>query len=47
VPVGVTSEGLPVGLLVTVTLHRDDLALRLARIWEQTRPWPRWAPSSF
>jgi len=46
VPVGVTSEGLPVGLLVTVTLHRDDLALRLARVWEQTRPWPRWAPSA-
>jgi aspartyl-tRNA(Asn)/glutamyl-tRNA(Gln) amidotransferase subunit A len=44
VPVGLSSEGLPVGLMLTVTLHRDDLALRLARIWEQTRPWPRWAP---
>jgi aspartyl-tRNA(Asn)/glutamyl-tRNA(Gln) amidotransferase subunit A len=43
VPVGQTSEGLPVGLMLTVALHRDDLALRLARIWEQTRPWPRWA----
>jgi aspartyl-tRNA(Asn)/glutamyl-tRNA(Gln) amidotransferase subunit A len=45
VPVGLSSDGLPVGLMVTVTLHRDDLALRLARIWEQTRPWPRWAPN--
>jgi len=44
VPVGQTSEGLPVGLMLTVALHRDDLALRLARIWERTRPWPRWAP---
>jgi Asp-tRNA(Asn)/Glu-tRNA(Gln) amidotransferase A subunit family amidase len=44
VPVGLSSDGLPVGLMLTVTLHRDDLALRLARIWEQTRPWPRWAP---
>jgi aspartyl-tRNA(Asn)/glutamyl-tRNA(Gln) amidotransferase subunit A len=44
VPVGLTSDGLPVGLMLTVALHRDDLALRLARQWEQTRPWPRWAP---
>jgi aspartyl-tRNA(Asn)/glutamyl-tRNA(Gln) amidotransferase subunit A len=43
VPVGLTSDGLPVGLLLTVSLHRDDLALRLARRWEQAHPWPRWA----
>ncbi|MBV9952041.1 MAG: amidase [Acidimicrobiia bacterium] len=43
VPVGLSSDGLPIGLMLTVALHRDDLALRLARIWEQTRPWPRWA----
>jgi aspartyl-tRNA(Asn)/glutamyl-tRNA(Gln) amidotransferase subunit A len=43
VPAGLTSEGLPVGLQITVRRHRDDVALRLARIVEQTRPWPRLA----
>lgn len=44
VPAGLTSAGLPVGLLITTRRHRDDVALRLARIFEQARPWPRFAP---
>lgn len=44
VPAGLTSEGLPVGLLITVRRHRDDIALRLARILEVASPWPRHAP---
>lgn len=44
VPAGLTPDGLPVGLQITVPRHRDDLALRLARILEQTHPWPRHAP---
>jgi aspartyl-tRNA(Asn)/glutamyl-tRNA(Gln) amidotransferase subunit A len=44
VPAGVTAEGLPVGLLITVRRHRDDIALRLARILETAAPWPRHAP---
>jgi aspartyl-tRNA(Asn)/glutamyl-tRNA(Gln) amidotransferase subunit A len=44
VPAGTTSEGLPVGLQVMAARHRDEVPLRLARIWEQTRPWPRHAP---
>ena len=44
VPAGLTPDGLPVGLQITVPRHRDDLALRLARIFEQTQPWPRHAP---
>jgi len=43
-PAGRTSDGLPVGLMVTAPRHREDLCLRLARIWEQTNPWPRCAP---
>ena len=39
VPAGLTSDGLPVGLLVTVRRHRDDIALRLARILEEAAPW--------
>lgn len=44
VPAGLTSEGLPVGLMITTRHHRDDVALRLARVLEQARPWPRTAP---
>jgi aspartyl-tRNA(Asn)/glutamyl-tRNA(Gln) amidotransferase subunit A len=43
VPAGLTHDGLPVGLQLTVRRHADDVALRLARIFEQTRPWPRLA----
>ena len=44
VPAGRTRDGLPVGLQVTARRHRDDLVLRLARLFEQARPWPRRAP---
>ena len=46
VPAGVTRDGLPVGLLITVRRHRDDLALRLARLLEQAAPWPRLSPGA-
>ena len=44
VPAGVTSDGLPVGLMITAARHRDDVCLRLARILESAAPWPRFAP---
>ena len=44
IPAGLTREGLPVGLQVTAPRHRDELPLRLARIAEQTNPWPLTAP---
>lgn len=44
VPAGLSDDGLPLGLLMTVRRHRDDIALRLARLWELARPWPRCAP---
>ena len=40
VPAGVTAAGLPVGLQVVARRHHDEIPLRLARIWEQTQPWP-------
>ena len=46
VPAGITTGGLPVGLQITAARHNDQLPLRLARIWEQTNPWPRHAPSA-
>ncbi|MBV8161237.1 MAG: amidase [Acidimicrobiia bacterium] len=45
VPAGLTSDGLPVGLQITAQRHADGVALRLARILEQTRPWARLAPA--
>ncbi|HEY8524891.1 MAG TPA: amidase family protein [Acidimicrobiales bacterium] len=45
VPAGLTSEGLPIGLQIVARRHRDEVPLRLARIVEQTRPWPRTAPA--
>jgi aspartyl-tRNA(Asn)/glutamyl-tRNA(Gln) amidotransferase subunit A len=44
VPAGRTGGGLPIGLQIVGTRHADDVVLRLARIVEQTRPWPRLAP---
>ncbi len=41
VPAGLTSDGLPVGLQIVARRHRDEVPLRLARIWEQTSPWPK------
>jgi len=40
IPAGFTSEGMPVGLMVTARRHKDEIPLRLARIVEQTNPWP-------
>jgi aspartyl-tRNA(Asn)/glutamyl-tRNA(Gln) amidotransferase subunit A len=45
VPAGLSREGLPVGLQIVARRHHDEVALRLARIFEQARPWPRLAPS--
>jgi aspartyl-tRNA(Asn)/glutamyl-tRNA(Gln) amidotransferase subunit A len=39
IPAGMTSDGLPVGLQITCRRHRDDVALRLARMFEQIQPW--------
>ena len=46
VPAGLNSEGLPVGLQVMGRRHCDEVPLRLARLYEQARPWPRLAPRS-
>jgi aspartyl-tRNA(Asn)/glutamyl-tRNA(Gln) amidotransferase subunit A len=44
IPAGLSGAGLPIGLLITGPRHRDDLVLRLARIWEAAEPWPLAAP---
>jgi aspartyl-tRNA(Asn)/glutamyl-tRNA(Gln) amidotransferase subunit A len=44
VPAGLTADGLPLGLMITASRHREDVCLRLARIFEQAAPWPLLAP---
>lgn len=44
VPAGMTRAGLPVGLMITARPHRDDLVLRLARLFELAQPWRLHAP---
>jgi aspartyl-tRNA(Asn)/glutamyl-tRNA(Gln) amidotransferase subunit A len=43
VPAGLTDDGLPVGLQIQARRHHDEVCLRLARIFEQAQPWPRFA----
>src|SRR5918998_1181358 len=43
-PAGTSAEGLPIGLQVVGRRHVDEVVLRLARIFETARPWPRTAP---
>ncbi len=45
IPAGVTRDGMPVGLLLNGPRHRDDIVLRIARLWEQASPWSRIAPA--
>jgi aspartyl-tRNA(Asn)/glutamyl-tRNA(Gln) amidotransferase subunit A len=45
VPAGLSSDGFPIGLQIVCRRFRDDIALRLARILELTRPWPHRAPA--
>ena len=44
-PAGLTADGLPVGLQVMGRRHADEVVLRLAALFEQAAPWPRWAPT--
>ena len=44
VPAGLDTDGLPLGLMITTSRHREDQCLRLARIFEQAAPWPVHAP---
>ena len=44
VPAGISADGLPIGLQIVGNRHADDVVLRLARLLEQSRPWPRHAP---
>lgn len=40
IPAGLTKDGLPIGLQIAARRFDDGLLLRLARMVEETRPWP-------
>lgn len=44
VPAGRSASGLPIALQIVGPRHADHVVLRLARILEQARPWPRLSP---
>ena len=44
IPAGMHGNGMPVGLQCIGDRYRDDVCLRVARIAEQSIPWPRHAP---
>lgn len=46
VPAGPRATVAWVGLQIVTQRHRDEVLLRLARILEQVRPWPRHAPGA-
>ncbi len=39
-PAGLTDAGLPCGLQIVGSRHRDDLVLRASYAYEQARPFP-------
>lgn len=43
-PAGLSSNGIPFGLMVTGPRWRDDLVLEFGAAWERVRPWPEVAP---
>lgn len=43
VRVGMSRNGLPIGMQIVATQHRDDLVLKASRAFERERPWhDRW-----
>ena len=44
VPVGLSGDGLPVGMQIVARQHSEHVCLRLAGLFEHGRPWPRHAP---
>jgi len=47
IPVGVSVEGLPVGLQVVARRHEEELVLACGAIAESKRPWPKFAPKAY
>lgn len=45
VPVGFTSDGLPIGLQIVGPRHSDDLVLAVAALLQEIQPWPTDRPA--
>ena len=44
IPVGIASDGLPVGLQAVTRRHDEELVLGCGAIAEANRAWPKFAP---
>ena len=47
IPVGLSGDGLPIGLQVVARRHEEDLALAAGLLAETNRPWPKLAPMAY
>jgi aspartyl-tRNA(Asn)/glutamyl-tRNA(Gln) amidotransferase subunit A len=47
IPVGVSTEGLPIGLQVVTRRHDEALVLGCGAVAEANRPWPKLAPMAY
>jgi aspartyl-tRNA(Asn)/glutamyl-tRNA(Gln) amidotransferase subunit A len=47
IPVGLSDEGLPIGMQVVTRRHDEELVLGCGAIVEANRPWPKFAPMAY
>ena len=47
IPIGVASDGLPIGLQVVARRHQEELVLGAGAIAEANRPWTKFAPLAY
>jgi aspartyl-tRNA(Asn)/glutamyl-tRNA(Gln) amidotransferase subunit A len=47
IPVGLSYEGLPVGLQVVARRHEEELVLACGQVAETNSPWPKFAPLAY
>jgi aspartyl-tRNA(Asn)/glutamyl-tRNA(Gln) amidotransferase subunit A len=47
IPVGLSYEGLPVGLQVVARRHDEELVLACGQVSETNNPWPKFAPLAY
>ena len=47
IPVGVSTDGLPIGLQVVTRRHDEELVLGCGAVAEANRPWPKLAPMAY
>ena len=47
IPVGTSTDGMPVGLQVVARRSEEELVLACGALAEANRPWPKFAPMAY